>query len=147
MIEKGKNLIPGLLLSALVAMIAIALSGLLPGDIIGATVMALLVGMALNPFFMKHQQLYSGVTFSSKKILRLGIILMGVNLNFAEVWDVGKYALFLMIFTMLTAFGVGNLIGKFFGDKLEANKLISSEYSDLRRISGCSGWTCYKSET
>src|SRR5699024_3278409 len=103
MIEKGKNLIPGLSLSALVAVIAIALSSLLPGDIIGATVMALLVGMALNPFFMKHQQLYSGVTFSSKKILRLGIILMGVNLNFAEVWDVGKYALFLMTFTMLTA--------------------------------------------
>ena len=82
MIEKGKNLIPGLSLSALVAVIAIALSSLLPGDIIGATVMALLVGMALNPFFMKHQQLYSGVTFSSKKILRLGIILMGVNQYF-----------------------------------------------------------------
>ncbi|MFV8252214.1 YeiH family protein [Aerococcus viridans] len=125
MIEKGKNLIPGLSLSALVAVIAIALSSLLPGDIIGATVMALLVGMALNPFFMKHQQLYSGVTFSSKKILRLGIILMGVNLNFAEVWDVGKYALFLMTFTMLTAFGVGNLIGKFFGVNWKLTNLLA----------------------
>ena len=47
MIKKLNNIVPGLLLSACVAIIAMFLSSLIPGDIIGATVMALLVGMAL----------------------------------------------------------------------------------------------------
>ena len=49
MIKKIKILMPGILLSGLVAIIAIFLNSFIPGDIIGATVMALLVGMALNP--------------------------------------------------------------------------------------------------
>lgn len=125
MLNRIRDLTPGLLLSALIAFIAIVLSRLIPGDIIGATVMALLVGMAFNPILNKSKIFNSGVRFSSKIILRIGIILMGVNLNFAEVLDVGKYALFLMIFTMGTAFGMGNLIGKLFGVNWKLTNLLS----------------------
>lgn len=125
MSNKLKNLAPGLLLSAFIAIIAIFLSSLIPGDIIGATVMALLVGMAFNPILNKYEGFNPGVSYSSKMILRIGIILMGVNLNFAEVLDVGKYALFLMIFTMGTAFGMGNLIGKIFGINWKLTNLLS----------------------
>lgn len=125
MLNKLKNLAPGLLLSAFVAILAMFLSSLIPGDIIGATVMALLVGMALNPILNKYEGFNPGVGYSSKMILRIGIILMGVNLNFAEVLDVGKYSLFLMIFTMGTAFGIGNLIGKIFGVNWKLTNLLS----------------------
>lgn len=114
MIKKFRNLAPGLLLSACVAIIAMFLSSLIPSDIIGATVMALLLGMALNPLFIKYKQFSAGVSYSGKMVLRIGIILMGVNMNFSEVLSVGKYSLFVMIFTMATAFGAGNLIGKLF---------------------------------
>ena len=125
MLDRTKNLAPGLLLSGFIAIIAIFLSGLIPGDIIGATVMALLLGMAFNPILNKYDIFNSGVAFTSKMILRIGIILMGVNLNFAEVLDVGKYALFLMMFTMGTAFGMGNLIGKLFGIDWKLTNLLS----------------------
>jgi uncharacterized integral membrane protein (TIGR00698 family) len=101
------------------------LSSLIPGDIIGATVMALLVGMALNFIFNKYKQFNAGVDFTGKIILRIGIILMGVNLNFSDVLNVGKYSLFVMIFTMATAFGVGNLIGKMFGMNWKLTNLLS----------------------
>lgn len=39
---------------------------------------------------------------------------MGVNLNFRDVVDVGRYSLFVMLFTMGTAFGIGNLVGRLF---------------------------------
>ena len=104
MLEKLNKIVPGVLLSSFVAIIAMFLSSLVPGDIIGATVMALLVGMALNPLFNKYEQFNKGVSFTGKMILRLGIILMGVNMNFSEVLSVGKYSLFVMIFTMGTAF-------------------------------------------
>lgn len=123
--EKVKKIAPGILLSASVALIAIFLSSLIPGDIIGATVMALLVGMAFNPLLNKYSQFQKGVGFSAKIILRIGIILMGVSMNFAEVLSVGKYSLFVMIFTMGTAFGAGNLIGKIFGMNWKLTNLLS----------------------
>lgn len=125
MLEKLNKIAPGVLLSACVAVIAMFLSSLIPGDIIGATVMALLVGMALNPLFNKYEQFNSGVSYTGKMILRLGIILMGVNMNFSEVLSVGKYSLFVMIFTMGTAFGAGNLIGKMFGMNWKLTNLLS----------------------
>lgn len=123
--EKVNKIIPGLILSISVAIISIFLSSLLPGDIISATVMALLVGMAFNPILNKFEKFNSGVGFTGKMILRLGIILMGVNMNFTEVLDVGKYSLFVMIFTMATAFGAGNLIGKIFGMNWKLTNLLS----------------------
>ena len=108
MFNKLNNIGPGLMLSACVAIVAMFLSSLIPGDIIGATVMALLVGMAFNPILNKYNQFNAGVSYTGKIVLRIGIVLMGVNMNFSEVLDVGKYSLFVMIFTMATAFGAGN---------------------------------------
>ena len=125
MLKRIKEIVPGLLFSVFVAIIAMFLSSLIPGDIIGATVMALLVGIALNPVFSRYKQFNEGVNFSGKMILRIGIILMGVNMNFAEVVDVGKYSLFVMIFTMATAFGAGNLVGKLFGMNWKLTNLLS----------------------
>lgn len=120
-----KKLLPGLMLSIAVALTSILLSNLIPGDIIGATVMALLVGMAFNPLLTKYEGLANGVDFAGKTILRIGIILMGVNLNLSDVVRVGSYALFVMIFTMATAFGAGNLIGKLFGMHWKLTNLLS----------------------
>lgn len=125
MIKKVSNLIPGLSFSAGIAIVAMLLSSLVPGDIIGATVMALLVGMSFNPILNKYKQFNAGVNFSGKMILRIGIILMGVNMNFTEVLDVGKYSLFVMIFTMATAFGAGNLVGKLFKMNWKLTNLLS----------------------
>jgi len=125
MFKKLNNMAPGLLLSAFVAIIAMYLSSLIPGDIIGATVMALLVGMAMNPILNRYEQFDAGVSYAGKMVLRIGIVLMGVNMNFSEVLSVGKYSLFVMIFTMATAFGAGNLIGKMFGMNWKLTNLLS----------------------
>jgi acetyltransferase-like isoleucine patch superfamily enzyme len=125
MFKKLNNIAPGLLLSACVAIVAMFLSSLIPGDIIGATVMALLVGMAFNPILNRYKQFNAGVSYTGKIVLRIGIVLMGVNMNFSEVLNVGKYSLFVMIFTMATAFGAGNLIGKMFGMNWKLTNLLS----------------------
>lgn len=125
MLKKLNNIGPGLVLSACVAIVAMFFSSLIPGDIIGATVMALLVGMAFNPILSRFKQFNAGVSYAGKIVLRIGIILMGVNMNFADVLSVGKYSLFVMIFTMATAFGAGNLIGKMFGMNWKLTNLLS----------------------
>ncbi|HHV28069.1 MAG TPA: YeiH family putative sulfate export transporter [Clostridium sp.] len=125
MLKKLKNIVPGVMLSACVAIIAMFLSSLIPGDIIGATVMALLVGMALNPILNRYDKFKVGVSYTGKMVLRIGIILMGVNMNFSEVLNVGKYSFFVMIFTMATAFGAGNLIGRIFNMNWKLTNLLS----------------------
>lgn len=109
-----RRFFPGMMVCAIVATVSIVLSSLMPGDMIGSTVMALLIGMALNPVVGRYGSLQKGISFSGKMVLRLGIILMGVTLSFRQVMDVGRYSLFVMLFTMATAFGAGNLIGRLF---------------------------------
>ncbi len=125
MLQSAKNTAPGILFSAAVAVVAMYLSSLVPGDILGATVMALLVGMILHPVAKKNAVFHKGINFTGKMVLRLGIIVMGVNMNIAEVLSVGKYSLFMMLFTMATAFGVGNLLGKLFGVNWKLTNLLS----------------------
>ena len=125
MIKKIRDLIPGLLLSVGVALLAIFTSRLLPGNAIGATVMALLIGMLFNPVLNKFEQVQPGVDYTGKMILRIGIILMGVNLNFQEVVNVGSYALFVMLFTMTSAVLFSNILGKMFGINWKLTNLLA----------------------
>ncbi len=123
--KKLGDLLPGLLLSGGVAILAIFTSRLVPGDAIGATVMALLIGMLFNPVLNKFQQVQPGVDYTGKMILRIGIILMGVNLNFQEVVNVGSYALFVMLFTMTSAVLFSNVLGKMFGINWKLTNLLA----------------------
>lgn len=125
MVKKIGDLIPGLLLSVGVALLAIFTSRLLPGNAIGATVMALLIGMLFNPVLNKFEQVQPGVDYTGKMILRIGIILMGVNLNFQEVVNVGSYALFVMLFTMTSAVLFSNVFGKMFGINWKLTNLLA----------------------
>lgn len=121
-----KKLIPGLFLTILVAISSIFISNSIPGNLIGAAVFSLLIGMAFNPIFSKCGNFKDGISFVSKKILRLGIILMGATLSFSQVLQVGKYSLFVMAFTLVVAFGGGYYIGKLFGMNWKLSGLIAA---------------------
>lgn len=116
----------GVGVSIVLAIVASWLSGFVPYHLISAGVFALLLGMALNPLVCKYTQLKSGIGFVSKQVLRLAIILMGVTLSFSQVFQVGKYSLIVMVFTLFTAFGGGYLLGKLFGMNWKLSGLISA---------------------
>jgi len=98
----------------------------MPSHIIGAGVFALLIGMLLNPMASKYNFLRNGFNFTSKKILRLAIILMGATLSFSQVVAVGKFSLVVMMFTLITAFGGGYLFGRLFKMDWKLSSLISA---------------------
>ncbi len=117
---------PGILLSILLAIFALLITKIMPKGYIGASVIAMLVGIALNPIVSKYQIFSSGLTFTSKKILKFGIILMGASLSFSQVVQVGKFSLIVMCFTLFSAFGGGYLLGKVFGMDWRLSSLISA---------------------
>lgn len=119
-----KKILPGLLLSLAIAVIATMLNQYV--HLIGASVFALLLGMFIN-FFMKDTKKYKdGITFTSKKLLKVAIVLLGTSLSVSQIIHVGKYSLVVMVFTLAAAFGFGYFIGKIFNMNWKLSSLISA---------------------
>ncbi|AKL96402.1 hypothetical membrane protein UPF0324 [Clostridium aceticum] len=116
----------GILVSTVLAFLSLFITKIIPYHFIGPGVLALLMGMLLNPMTSKYSSLEKGFGFTSKKILRLAIILMGISLNFSQVLQVGKFSLIVMLFTLITAFGGGYLVGKLFKMDWRLSGLISA---------------------
>lgn len=126
MLETLKRRSPGLLLTLLLALVSIWLSSQIPGDILGTSILALILGMLCHPLLKKLPQASEGVDFASRTVLRLGIILMGISLSFSQVLMVGRYALLLMMCTLTTAFGGGYLLGRLFKVNWKLSSLLSA---------------------
>lgn len=120
-----KKYFPGIVLSGGIAGMAYLISLVLPAGILGGTLIALLLGMALNPLVSRNEDFDPGIAWTSKRVLRTGIILAGITLSFPQVIQAGKYALILMMFTLATAFGVGYLCKKIFKINWKLASLLS----------------------
>ena len=123
---KIKSYLPGLILTAYLAYFSNFISIYLPGGLISPSVIALLIGISLNPLASKFIIVEKGINFTSKTILKLAIILMGATLSFSQVLSVGKISLIVMIFTLTTAFGGGYLLGRLFKMDWKLSSLISA---------------------
>ncbi|MBP2026097.1 YeiH family protein [Peptoniphilus stercorisuis] len=124
--NKIKNYIPGILLTIVFALLGKLLSGFIPHGLISPSVFGLLLGMIFNPYIANNKSLTGGIKFVAKKVLKIAIILMGVSLNIYQVAEVGKYSLFVMCFTLFTAFFFGHLLGKAFHMNWKLSSLISA---------------------
>lgn len=123
--NKIKKIAPGVLVSLLIAFGAQFLEGLLPIHLIGASVIALFIGMIINSF-VDISVLKDGLKFTSKKILKFAIILLGASLSIQTILTVGSLSLAVMCFTLLTCFGGGYFIGKALGLNWKLSNLISA---------------------
>ena len=94
--------------------------------VIGAAVIAMFVGMILNGVLKKTKLFASGLKFTSKKLLKFAIILLGLSLNIRTILNVGKMSLAVMVFTLLTCFGGGYFIDRALGLNWKLSNLISA---------------------
>ncbi|MDD2268434.1 MAG: putative sulfate exporter family transporter [Eubacteriales bacterium] len=120
-----KKYLSGISLSVGIAVVAFLINMLVPSGFLGETLLALLLGMLLNPLLGRYEAFNPGINWTSKKILRAGIILAGITLSFTQVIKAGKYALILLLFTFVTAFGVGFICKKAFKINWKLASLLS----------------------
>ena len=125
-IKYAGKLLPGFAMALVIAAIAKLLEGLLPIHLIGASVIALFIGMILNHFWKPNRLFATGLKFTSKKILKFAIILLGASLNIRIVLEVGKLSLCVMVFTLLTCFGIGHFVGRALKINWKLSNLISA---------------------
>ena len=125
-VKEYVNYIPGFVLAVLIAAVAKWIEGLLPIHLIGASVIALFIGMTINHFKRPSKLMAGGLKFTSKKVLKFAIILLGASLSIGTILEVGKMSLTVMCFTLLTCFGGGYFIGKALGLNWKLSNLISA---------------------
>lgn len=92
------GLIPGVLAAVAVAALGSILAELIGTRLLGfdqspisPIMVAILVGMAVANLIRTPKSLQAGVRFSVRKLLRLGIILLGIRLSLLDVARVGIY--------------------------------------------------------
>ena len=87
----------GLVLTLGIAIVAKYMSILPFFSIMGQLVIAIIIGMIWKATFDVPEAWHTGISFSSKKLLRLGIILLGMRLNLVDIYQAGA-SVFLIAF-------------------------------------------------
>lgn len=118
-------LLLGIAICFAVAGVSVLLEELIPGGLLGASIIALFMGTIINSFF-HPSWLKPALKFTSKKILKLAIILLGASLSINTIMSVGKMTFCVMIFTFAMCFGGGYFIRKLFGLNWKLGNLISA---------------------
>ena len=108
-----------------VAALSVLLEKLIPGELLGASIIALFMGTIINSFF-HPAWVKPALKFTSKKVLKAAIILLGASLSVNTILSVGKMTFFVMIFTFAMCFGGGYFIRKLFGLNWKLSNLISA---------------------
>lgn len=127
--KKVVKYLPGMAIALVLAAAAKGLEALEKAaglHFIGASVIVLFLGMIINHFRKPTAATAPGIKFTSKKILKFAIILLGASLNIRTVLTVGRFSLTVMVFTLATCFGLGALIGKALGLNWKTASLINA---------------------
>lgn len=125
-LRKKLEILPGFGAALVIAAAAKWLESLLPIHLIGASVIALFIGMGIHQMKKPGKLLQTGLKFTSKKVLKLAIILLGASLSIGTILQVGRLSLTVMVFTLLTCFGGGYFVGKKLGLNWKLSNLISA---------------------
>lgn len=112
------NIIPGLLLAILIAVISyLACYGLsalidMKNSPISNVTFAIIFGILIRNIIGVHKSFNGGIAFSVRKLLRLGIILMGIRMSILDVAKVGVSAILIVIACISTGLLVTTIITK-----------------------------------
>lgn len=123
--KKQIEFISGIVICAVVAILSVILEKFIPGELLGSSIMALFMGTIINSFF-HPDWIKPALKFTSKRILKCAIILLGASLSVGTIVSVGKMTFFVMIFTFAMCFGGGYFVRKIFGLNWKLGNLISA---------------------
>ena len=109
-LEFTKTLVPGLLVTALVAMAAAFLGSHYKGSML---LFALLMGLALH-FVSEDQRCAAGIQFASSTVLRLGVALLGLRLTIDHVVTLGWQTVAALMVAVSLTIALGMLLARLF---------------------------------
>lgn len=106
-----RDYFPGLMVAILTTLAAAFLASRYGAPL---PLMALLVGLALN-FLSGDPRLTPGLTLAARDLLRLGVVLLGARIAFADFLDVGWAGLAWLLLIMGLTLGAGIILARVLG--------------------------------
>ena len=113
-INRVPSLIPGVALSGAVVVAAVFVADLINSalgikDLVSFILVAIVLGIIIRNTVGLNAVFAPGVAFCLKKLLRLGIILLGIRLSIADVLEVGAFGIPIVIGAVLTGLVVATV--------------------------------------
>ena len=113
-INRVPSLIPGVALSAAVVAAAVLVADLINSalginGLVSFILVAIVLGIIVRNTVGLNAVFAPGVAFSLKKLLRLGIILLGIRLSIADVLEVGAFGVPIVIGAVITGLVVATV--------------------------------------
>lgn len=107
-VEYARTLVPGLLVTALVAMAAAFLGSHYKGSVL---LFALLLGLALH-FISEDQRCAAGIQFASSTLLRFGVALLGLRLSIDHLVSLGWRTAAALVVAVSLTIALGLLLAR-----------------------------------
>ncbi len=120
------GIVPGLVLTGSIAGLAYLLRRIPGVGIFSPMILATLIGMVFHNLVGTPTWAKPGVTFSLKRILRLGIILLGLQLMASQVAQVGLAGVGVILTVLVTTFVITKWLGRVIGVDPKMAELIGA---------------------
>ena len=122
----ARGIWPGLLLASAVAGAAYALRQLPGMTTFSPMILAIVIGIAFHNLVGTPAWAKQGVTFSMRRLLRIAIILLGLQLTIAQVIEVGGRGIGIIAATLVATFAFTVWMGRLLGVDRKLAQLIAA---------------------
>jgi uncharacterized integral membrane protein (TIGR00698 family) len=120
------GLAPGLLLTTAIAALAYGLREIPGADTFSPMILAILLGILFHNIVGTPARARGGVVFSLRRILRLAIILLGLQLTASQVVAVGGTGIGIIVVTLVATFTLTKAMGRVLGVERKLAELIAA---------------------
>ena len=141
LIVRIQALLPGVTICLLAAGISFGASRLLPG--VSPLIIAIVLGILVANIFRLPESLSRGVDFSAKKLLRIGIVFLGLQLALTDIIDLGAPMLLVVVCVVAGGFCGTIALGRLLHVRPELALLIGCGFSicGAAAVAGAAGVT------
>jgi uncharacterized integral membrane protein (TIGR00698 family) len=122
----GHGPVPGLLLTGAIAAAAFAIHALPGFGPFSPLILSIIIGIALHNTLGTPARSHAGVKFALRRVLRLGIILLGLQLTAQQVVAVGWRGLLVILPTLFLTFAATKWFGRLLGVDHKLAELIGA---------------------
>ena len=124
--RNARQVLPGLVLTSMVAGAAFAIRQLPGMATFSPMILSMVIGIAFHNIVGTAAWAKQGVTFSLRRLLRIAIVLLGLQLTASQVVEIGGRGLVIIAATLLATFLVTVWIGKLLGVEPKLAQLIAA---------------------
>lgn len=125
-VQEMRNAAPGVLFIGVIGAAAFGLHSLPVIGTLSALILAIILGMAVRNTVGVPAPLRAGVSFGLKRILRIAIVFLGLQLSFAQIVQVGGRGFIVIAATLLATFLFTTWLGRRMGIERKLTQLIAA---------------------